>query len=157
MKKLTLRDSLPEDASLLAKRLRKEDLKEVYAGLLGDAEQSIETGINISKICKSVVDENDRVIAVFGIVPSPVDTIIGMPWLLSSSELADNAFQFMHVGREWIKEVHETYSYLWMMCSAENKLHRRLLEKLGFDAARTLKYGEKQEDYIEYICYKGMV
>lgn len=154
MEKLTIRDSVPEDAQRLSGSLRPADLREINASLARTPKQALENGFAMSKINKTVVNENEDVIACFGIIQNPFNPDVGMPWFLSSSELEEHVFQLMRESAEWIESFHESFPVLWTVSHSGNIVHHRWLKWSGFNQHRSIKVGEGQKEFIEFIKIK---
>lgn len=152
--KLKIRDSISEDAVSLGSRLREADLREIKAGVITSPSESLLQAIDISQVCKTVVDDTGTVICMFGVTPSLQNSHEGMPWLLSSPDIKDHIFQFLRESKEWIDTFHDTYPVLWTLCHAQNTLHHRWLEWSGFDIKGTYTMGDKQEEFFCFVKIK---
>lgn len=154
MTTLSTRDFTARDAEYLSQNLREEDVREIAAGLAKDPEQALLFGLSASKVCKALVNQDDKPVAVFGMMFNPFDMNTGMIWMLASNEFKDSAYQFLREGRDWIKYFHEYCPVLWTFSHSENTAHHEWLKWSGFDQAKTLTLGEEQEEFFEFIKLK---
>ncbi|NJN48010.1 MAG: hypothetical protein HC808_17755, partial [Candidatus Competibacteraceae bacterium] len=84
---LRVRSALRQDAAALASCLRQADLREIMAATTEQPLLILEHGIAWSAPCLAVTDEFDLPVALFGVVPDPVDSGVGRIWLLAAETL----------------------------------------------------------------------
>jgi hypothetical protein len=146
-----VRKALREDAVELARKLRAADLQEIKANLGKDPLTVLEQGVNDSDPCYAVVNEQDRPLALFGVVPDTVDEDVGLVWLLGSDELAEHPFFVLRNSRKWVEILQRRYRVLWNHIDARNELHMRWLQWSGFTLLRRVeKYGVEQRAFYEF-------
>lgn len=126
-----VRLSTAEDVTALAPRLRPADVQELLAAGSPSALAALQSGLDLSRPCLSIVDDQDRVVTMFGVVPSG-DPLVGFVWLLSSDALDHHKIKFLRHSREWLTHLHSHHPVLANMVDARNTVHIKWLQWLGF-------------------------
>ena len=148
---IQVRAAKPGDANELAPRLRQADIQEIKANLGEIPLIVLESGIASSDPCYAAADEEDRVLALFGVIPDSLADDVGMIWLLGSDDLLTHSFYFLRHCREWIEKLHERYRVLWNYVDARNEIHIRWLEWCDFTLLRLIKrHGVEQRPFYEF-------
>jgi len=148
---IKVRPALSRDAASLAPRLRKADLQEIKANLGEDPLVLLEKGIAESSFCNAVVNEDDRPLALFGVVPDMGDADVGLIWLLASDELAAHPFFLLRNSRKWVDILQRQYRVLWNHIDARNELHIRWLKWSGFTLLRRVEeFGVERRPFYEF-------
>ncbi|MBY3320706.1 MULTISPECIES: phage protein Gp13 family protein [Rhizobium] len=132
---LETRPSRPEDVTYLAPRLREADRQELLAAGAPGPEQSLRDGLMLSKNCISVVDDEDRAVAMFGVCPSPVEGL-GYIWLLGSDDIKQNKTRFLRRSKQWVDTFHQDFTVLTNYVDQRNEVHITWLRWLGFKFLR---------------------
>lgn len=73
---------------------------------------------------------------------------IGRVWLLCTEAVRDNPVTFYRTAREWIASLH--YTMLHNVADPRNKLHLKLLHKLGFKKLSYVTVGPNKRTYVEF-------
>ncbi|MEE4378437.1 MAG: hypothetical protein V2J55_13150 [Candidatus Competibacteraceae bacterium] len=148
---LRVRPAVRQDAAALASCLRQADLREIMAATTEQPLLILEHGVAWSAPCLAVTDEFDRPVALFGVVPDPVNSDIGRIWLLAAETLVAHPYAFLRHSREWINKLLDRYRVLWNTIDARNDVHIRWLEWCGFRIIATLdKHGPEQRTFYEF-------
>lgn len=147
---IRVRPARPDDAAALAPRLRAADLQEIHAVTLQTPHEVLLGGIACSDPCHTVVDDDDRPLAVFGVVPGQ-DAGTGVIWLLGSDELVSRPRTFLKSSRAWIGTLLERYHTLSNVIDARNEVHVRWLRWCGFEIGRTIEnHGVERRPFHEF-------
>ncbi|SCW77046.1 hypothetical protein SAMN02927900_04757 [Rhizobium mongolense subsp. loessense] len=153
---LETRRSLPEDVTYLAPRLREADLRELQAAGAAGAEQSLRDGITLSKECISIVNDDDKAVAMFGVCPSP-DSDVGYIWLLGSDEIKSNKTRFLRRSKQWIETFHQEFPVLTNYVDQRNTVHLMWLRWLGFKFLRTVNApGPGNLPFYEFVRIRNV-
>ncbi|MBB4345212.1 hypothetical protein [Rhizobium leguminosarum] len=134
---LETRHSLPEDVTYLAPRLREADLRELEAAGVPSAHQALQDGLRNSKHCISVVNDEDRAVAMFG-CGRFTDDDVGYIWLLGSDEIKSNPTRFLRRSKLWVDIFHKDFPILTNFVDQRNTVHIHWIRWLGFSFLRTV-------------------
>jgi hypothetical protein len=146
-----VRPALLDDAAQLAPTLREADQQEIKANLGDDPLLVLERGIAQSDLCYAVIDDEDKRLALFGVVPDTEDKDVGLVWLLGSDELSKHSFFVLRNTRKWLEVLHQRYRVLWNHIDARNELHIRWLQWSGFTVLRRVEeFGVEQRPFYEF-------
>lgn len=139
------------DAEELASKLRRADIQEIKAATGEPPRIALENGIFWSDFCYTIVDKEDKPLAIFGTVPDPNLDDMGRVWLLGSDELSKHPLFFLRNSHKWIEKLHQRYTILWNYIDVRNEVHIRWLKWCGFNFIRRLeKYGVEQRPFYEF-------
>ena len=119
------------DAARLAPVLRKDDLREIRAATRETPLAVLKRGYTTSDPCYAIVQGDDALVAMFGVVPES-GSQSGIIWLLASDALASNPHRFLRHSRTWIDILHRRYRVLWNHVDARNEAHIDWLHWCGF-------------------------
>ncbi len=145
---LAVRLGLPGDAAALTPRLRVEDIHEIEAATGEEPLAAVERCCAASDPCCAITTD-DRVIALFGVVPDGPDK--GIVWLVGSDEIASRPFTFARASRVWVDRLHERYQILWNYADARNEVHLRWLRFCGFTIHRRVdQHGAGRRPFYEF-------
>ncbi len=134
---LDTRPSRPEDIAYLAPRLREADLRELVAAGVPSGEQALRDGFENSRYCVSVVNDEDRAVAMFGCGRFTEDDV-GYIWLLGSDEIQTNKTRFLRRSKHWVETFHQDFTILTNFVDQRNTVHIAWLRWLGFSILRTV-------------------
>lgn len=148
---LQVRLTIAADAEKLAPILRQADIQEIQAATGEPPLIALKNGISWSDSCYSIVDDDDKPLAIFGTVPDPESTDTGRIWFLGSDELTKYSFLFLRNSRSWVEKLHRRYNILWNYIDARNEVHIRWLKWCGFSFIRRIeKYGVEERPFYEF-------
>lgn len=148
---LETRLSRPEDVTFLAPRLRDADLRELLAAGSPSPEQALQDGLDHSRQCVSVVNDEDSAVAMFGVVPSPEEGV-GFIWLLGSDEIKSAKTRFLRRSKLWVETFHEDFPVLTNFVDQRNEAHLMWLRWLGFSFIRTVNtQGPGDWPFYEFV------
>ncbi len=138
------------DADYLARRLRRDDLREIQAVSGEKPAQALRRSIETSCLCYAVACPAERCIALFGVVPDAAPAGSASIWLLASPMLERFSVAFLRKSLLWVEALNRQYSILWNYVDARNKKHIRWLQWCGFTLTdRPVVYGfEKRPFYF---------
>lgn len=153
---ILVRPAIIEDADELAPRLRAADVQEIKANLGEPPLIVLESGIASSDPCYAAVNEEDKVLALFGVVPDSRTDDVGMIWLLGSNELLTHSVYFLRHCRKWVEKLHEQYRVLWNYVDARNEIHIRWLKWCDFTVLELIeRHGVEQRPFYEFTKERG--
>lgn len=140
----------PEDAYLVAPRMRQEDINEVKAASgLGPLE-GLQRGIEASAECYTIW-VGDNPIGIFGVVPTGNESI-GCVWMLGTDIIKEHQIEFLRKSIEWRDEFQNTYSVLFNNIDARNTLHIKWLQWLGFTFINQFpEYGAELRPFYQFV------
>ncbi|MBU1046963.1 DUF2833 domain-containing protein [Patescibacteria group bacterium] len=149
-----VREATAKDAFELAPKLRQDDLDEIAAASGREPLNTLLEGIAHSAVPAAVIGDKGEVVALFGVVPTPLAGV-GAIWLLGSDGLWTYRWQFLRESRQWIEDLQEAWPILWNFVYAENELHIKWLKWLGFNFTKLHdKWGVAQKPFWEFIRSK---
>lgn len=150
-----VRKATYEDAKSLAPRLRAVDRQEIVALDRNPSMVLFEAMECCTKVF-SIIDTNGQVVGMFGVSPFTLQTglTVGAVWLLGSDELKNIRFTFLRECSHWIDELHADHPVLWNWAFANNTLHLRWLQWLGFKIVGTAPIGKRGEIFHQFIKVK---
>ena len=150
MRRLQVRPAQPSDAKQLATKLRPQDRKEVEAFTDRPIEDELLRPIVMPTQGKvfAACSAPREVVAIFGVatVPNPTGIQLGSPWLLASEELfSTHLRQAVSESHHWLDVLSEGYDVLQNYVFAENVVHVRWIEKMGFELTEYIEaWGHKR-------------
>jgi len=137
------RPSTANDAEILAPKLRKQDVVEVWASHGLSPLEALVTSYNNSSESHTIIASDGEVIGMFGVVD---EGVVGIPWLLASDQLPQVAREFLPESRKWVERINQDYLVLTNYVDVRNTVARRWLRWLGFKFIRVVEefgYGKK--------------
>jgi hypothetical protein len=126
-----IRDSVKEDALLLAPKLRVADIEELDAATHLSPWEVLHTGWYLGAPCRTFLSEEGEVVGMFGVTPIP-QTNDGVIWCLSSPELFKMRKYFMRNCRREITEMSSGYDQVFNYVYEKNTTHIRWIKAMGF-------------------------
>lgn len=148
------RTSVPEDAELLAPKMRKQDALEVWHSHGMSPLEALVSSYDVSVESNTIISNTGEVIGMFGV--GEVTPQIGIPWLLASDELTKISREFLPESEKWVQRVNDRYDLLYNYVYAGNKISMRWLKWLGFSFIREIPdYGVNPATFIEFARHKG--
>ncbi|QXV74663.1 putative internal virion protein [Rhizobium phage RHEph21] len=136
---LAVRPSTSKDVTYLAPRLRYDDLRELLAAGSASAEAALSDGLEHSRQCLTIHDEQDNAVAMFGVVPA--GDPVGYVWLLGSDQIQFNKTQFLRHSRIELEKLQHEFPLLTNCVDARNMVHIAWLRWLGFKFLRQVTPG----------------
>jgi hypothetical protein len=100
-----IRDSVENDALLLAPNLREADIEELNAATHLSPWEVLHAGWYLGAPCRTFLSEEGKVVGMFGVTPIPNRESLGVIWCLSSPELFKMRKFFMRNCRREIEEM----------------------------------------------------
>ncbi len=133
LKTLKIRKSCEDDIKPIALNMRAEDRKEVWDSNYHLPETALEKGLRANGKAWTILVDNIPV-AMMGVTRPTLLSDKGIPWLLSTDELAlkVKARLFMKVSKSMVKCMKQGFGVLENYVSVENKVSLFWLKKLGF-------------------------
>lgn len=129
----------------LAENMRADDVREIAAmsGLtpLGALNQSRV----MTRVVTAGLNEEGRVVCMFGIAQLSLVSPKGIPWLLSSSLIEGYGLPLIREGRKWLAGAMEEFSFLINYVDARNLTAIKLVRGLGFTVGETFPVGRDGE------------
>jgi hypothetical protein len=148
---LDLRAARLGDVKKLNSRLRLADSLEIQAATLEDSSVVLEQGFAWSDPCYTIIGDRNEPLAMFGVIPDPLDAKVGRIWLLGSDDLAKHSRTFLRHSRAWVDRLQQRYPTLWNCVDARNEVHIRWLKWCGFTFLRRIEeYGVERRPFYEF-------
>lgn len=119
------------DIDELAANLRPQDRAECLAGGVIDIREAIADGVANSLLCWSATVDG-QVACIFGVRPLTFLGETGIPWMLGTPLVADNARVFIKNSRPYIAQMLRAYPYLINYVHAPNRQAIAWLKRMGF-------------------------
>lgn len=150
---LTARKTIASDPYDLAPRLRVEDVAEIKAASGKTPLEALYASWQDSSPCYTVVtdDDDQTVVAMFGVVPADDTGKVGVVWLLSSPLLHKYSKEFIRQSPDWISKLHKKYPCLWNFVDARNTTHVKWLKYMGANFISERIHGAEQILFKEFI------
>lgn len=149
------------DEEVLAPILREGDRQEVLAAAGPDALATLRLAVNASIIACSIIERStERVIGIFGAVPSPLRATDGIVWLLGADALAEPpiARQLIEDSKRFCAAFHGRFDRLYVYVDERQGASIRWLEWLGFVfVKRHEQHGFEHRPFLEYVRIKDNV
>jgi len=142
------RDSIQEDVSVLAAKMREADVLEIKASNGVTPLEALQRGFDISN-AQSII-HNGELIGMFGC--ARVDDLIGSPWMLGSDKIPQIKKDLLTQSVEWVKEVNHQYPLLVNYVDARNKVSIRWLNHIGFSFVQLIPtFGVGGVPFYEFV------
>jgi len=133
MERVMLRKATLDDARALHGALREEDLRECRAagvsgyGALRGAFDPIG-----AEVYAAIYLPTGEVMALFGSAPVSIAGDEAVVWLLGSRRVDDCKFEYLRLGRKYLKHLLSRYSKVYNYVEARSMKSIRFLRMLGF-------------------------
>ena len=150
---LIIKDTVIEDVSSLAPKLRADDRKEVAAGGFTPV-ASLFMGFKTSYICKSVFEDN-KIIGMCGITTKNCPQNYCAIWFLGSDESEKYPITFVKEGKKLIKEALKNYFILNFVWSG-NINHIKYIERIGLIVDKTNAIKHPSTGELFYPFYNNV-
>lgn len=150
---VSIKDSQPEDPSLLAPNLRIEDIRECMRASDMGPEEALDKGLQYSHRCKTIW-LYDKPIAMFGVVPGGDQggMVMGYVWMLAARDLERYAKTLMRFAPLWVEDLSEGYDIVGNYVDEDNEVHVRWLERMGFKIVdRHKEFGPYRKPFLEFV------
>lgn len=110
------------------------------------ARESLEQCFALSKTCRTILDPEGRVVSMFGVCEG------GLVWLLASTRIYSHTREFLRRSREEFRKVLGREPVAWCYSFAQNRVHHRWLEWVGFRrSGRKHYFGTNL--FLEYVLH----
>lgn len=148
---LKARVATASDAIWMAPRLREADRREVFAAGSEGPLASLLNGVLYSMTPWAAVDEEDRPVALCGLVPT-ADPLVGSVWLLATDEVAHHRISFLRRGQQLLETFHLHRPVLGNFVDERNTVHIEWLRWLGFTFInRHPQFGPERRPFLEFV------
>ena len=143
-----------EHALELATNMRDADVQEVWAASHWGPEEALLVSLRASLDPKTGLADG-RIICMFGVAQFSLLSDLGVPWLLTASELPDHAGAFLRRSRAYVAEARLRYSLLLNYVDARNIMCVRWLRWLGFEVLPPRAFGVDQLPFHAFKMERG--
>lgn len=145
---VTIHPASEIDASILAPRLREDDVIELEA--LGfQPERAILMSVKLStKAWSGFVD--GKLVCMWGVGPRCWLSDVGVVWLLGSDDLVANQRAFLRRNKLFIEDMRKGFSRLENYVDERNHISKRWLKWLGFRIYDAEPYGLYRERFHRF-------
>lgn len=145
--------SHPLHAAWIVNRMREADARECWLAARASPGQALGVGATRSHPHALTALLNQQPEAMFGVCPCDVEGR-GSIWLLGTDEVTRHPVTLTWAARAWIPWFFERGGWreLGNYVHAENIVHVRWLEALGFERRRLIPdYGPAKTPFLEYV------
>lgn len=140
MARIQIRPATADDVTFLAPRLRAADRFEVLASTGLDPARSLQLAFELSdQVWTGTADGVPG--AMFGVSSMDPLTGAGVPWLLGSDLVEENAIAFLRASRRIVDGMRQEYTLLENYVDARNVASIGWLQWLGFDIHEQAPFG----------------
>ncbi len=147
-----LRVATEQDCIYLSKKLRKEDYQEIKAVSGLEPLVSLTIGLKISDVPLVICDENNKPVAMLGVVPQG---LYGLIWMVGTEELKKISLSFIKNCKGVCDVLQKNYQLLCNFVDARNTLHINWLKWMGFTFINKHKqYGVERRLFYEFVKIK---
>lgn len=144
-----LRVATEQDCIYLSKNLRKEDYQEIKAVSGLSPLVSLIIGLKISDVPLVICDENNKPVAMLGVVPQG---LFGVIWMVGTEELKKISLSFIKNCKGVCKVLQKNYQLLCNFVDARNTLHINWLKWMGFTFInKHQRYGVERRLFYEFV------
>ncbi len=150
-----LKPATVEDAIALAQDLRAEDEAEIRALTGREPGEALVNGIRYSDLPIAIMDDDHRILGMFGAVSVSDTPRLGVVWMLASPKILNHRRRFAKESRQWIEALQTHYDILANVVDERNAVHIRWLQWCGFTFInRHPEYGVEKLPFIEFVRIK---
>jgi hypothetical protein len=144
-----LRLANEDDCIYLAENLREDDYREIKAVTGLPPLLSLLTGLKSSQVPLVICDNQDKVVAMLGVVPNG---LIGSIWMVGTPDLKRISISFLKNCQDVFTVLKNNFSVLHNYVDARNELHIRWLRWMGFSFIKKHQtYGIEQKPFYEFV------
>jgi hypothetical protein len=129
------------DAFLLESGLRSTDRSEIDAASGPDHLRTIALAVEHSALPITARDSSGSLLCMFGVVPSGVLKVSGVPWLLGTDKMSGRACSLVRLGRVYLEDALTIYRHLHNYVDARNMASIAWLRALGFTVRPSESFG----------------
>jgi len=130
---LSVRTAQPGDAELLAPTLPQREIDAINLLHDIDAITALRFGLKASHPCYAVLSTADnKLLALFGIIPDSEEKGTGRIWLLGNQELIQYQTAFLRRCHHWLDRLQADYPTLWNETLWQDVAHLKWLQWCGF-------------------------
>tara|TARA_B110000858_G_scaffold87242_1_gene100810 strand:+ start:3194 stop:3679 length:486 start_codon:yes stop_codon:yes gene_type:complete len=145
-----VREAKLNDALLLHKNLRKDDIREIRAS---DNVSPLEALVlpftyEGSQTYSIIHDVEDDIIGMFGVCPAINDDTFGVAWMLATDNIQVIGKTFLKESRYWVNEMGKPYDFLYNFIDKRNWKSLKWLQFCGFEPKQELNYGHEQRKFL---------
>ncbi len=148
------RPAILSDAEQLEPNLRDQDRREVTTLTGEPALQSLIHGIAMSDMPIAIVDDDETVLGLFGVVPTFETPKTGAVWMLASPQLFRHKRRFIRESRQWVEAMQSRYDLLFNVVDERNTIHVRWLKWCGFTFINRHQLGTPETPFLEFVRTK---
>jgi hypothetical protein len=123
-----------EHAAYIASRMRKADMEEVAVSSGRGPFTALRESLKSSAQAFTGMVE-DVPVCMFGVGVLDILGGVGSPWLLGTDLVEKNAMAFLRRSKVYVRQMTDTFPYLYNYVDARNTLSIKWLKWLGFEMA----------------------
>ena len=137
---IIIRDSVIDDAVIIAKDMRQADKDEIYASHHKDPLNALVDGYKQSTLCYTVTFKGEP-IAMYGCVPHSFLGDTANIWLLATNNLCNCRRKLLKYDRLFVKHMLTHYQHLSNYVSVKNEVSINWLTWLGAKIEEAIPFG----------------
>ena len=145
-----IRPATGDDVLHVSGAMRQADQDELEAGGSSPVRALID-GLMYSAEPIAGCYEDDRPVAMAGVVPDPNDLMAGHIWMLGTDEMATRPVEFCRASTPVILRWNEKFPVLTNQVDERNTLHIRWLKWLGFVFLSREPCGPQQLPFLQFV------
>lgn len=146
-----VRPSIKKDIHYIAKRLRKEDKRELKAAGTQSIVRLLKEGLHTSRPCLTLLTPDDIPCGLLGVVP--VTFFYGRIWMLCTDKLPEYPIHVLKHSREWVNNLNLIYPIIGNAVDLRNEVHIKWLKWCGFTFLN--KYQTCNNTVFQYFMKGG--
>lgn len=152
---VTYRTSIEADIAILAPNMREQDRHEVFCSHGVTPLEALNISFSNSSECNTIIDHNEKIVGMFGVVLSGSDNA-GTPWLLATGSFSEkkNRRSVIVKSKEYLKEIQGRFDKLSNRVHADNTTSIRWLRSLGFSFDQEAIWGFHPAKFIRFYWNK---
>ena len=135
-----VREARLEDAFLMAHRMRKIDVQEVWASSRSRPLEALVNSIKESERARTGLVDGE-IACMFGVCRKNLMGDEGVIWLLGTDLLKKHAIKFLRENKKEIVDISSKFTIIENYCDSRNKVTLKWLRWLGFTIEEAQPYG----------------
>lgn len=130
---INIRPSIPSDVDYMKENLREQDKEEL--ALMGtktpeEIENALRFGLEYPESTCYTLEYQNKIVAMFGVVPNDEDHSSATYWMLSTSDVRKFPKRFLKLAKQYTEYFKAEFDTLWNFIHPSNKLSLKLVEML---------------------------
>ena len=146
---VTVRSSVEADVEYLKDKLRDSDVQEVWKSHNHTPEQALRVSLEKSTL-SFTIENNDRVVGMFGVTPETLLGDKGIVWFLGSNDIENIKMRFLRNCKSFVNIMLNHYGLLYNFVDTCNTSSIAWLKFLGAKFGETVEYGVEKQPFMYF-------